>query len=475
MLTKNCRKFIAAACLLIFIVGGALGQTAKKRPNILLIISDDLNTAFSLYGHPPAATPNIERLARRGVMFENAYAQFPLCNPSRTSFLSGLRPEHTKTFDNRTTPKQNLPNRTFLPEFFEQNGYYTIRVGKVAHNRAGYENEIHWNISETQQWFPVGQRPAGEIPLTISPEEEKAPKILPPDIEIEYEATDLPDEAEPDNRTARRVVQLFEQKPFGDKPFFFAVGFLLPHVPYITPRSFFDLYPFEKVQIPFAPKADRADIPPVALTDYPEYNALSNEEKRKRIQAVYAAITFMDKQVGIVLDALEKSGEADNTIIVFTSDHGLHLGEHNGLWAKNTLFREATRIPLIVSLPKRKIGKVSKRMVELVDLYPTLADLAGLKVPNDLDGVSFAPLLEKPNRKWKLAAYSEVARGGRSVMTERYRYTEWNGGKDAELYDWRHDVREFVNLANDPKYARVRAQMKVLLDKNWSEENEKKQ
>jgi uncharacterized sulfatase len=263
-----------------------------------------------------------------------------------------------------------------------------------------------------------------------------------------------------------RAVELLGQKR--DKPFFIAVGFHRPHVPLHAPRKYFDLYPKDKLKFPHEPAGHVADIPRLALTRQP----LRDPDKRREMtQGYYACVSFMDAQVGVVLDALDRLKLKDDTIVVFLSDHGWHLGEHGGLMAKLTLFDESARVPLIVRVPGGKAGAASPRLVELVDLYPTLADLCGLPIPDGLEGTSFAPLLADPDRAWKKAAYTVVARTGgvlgRAVHTEHYRYTEWGGPDAAELYDLKADPHEYVNLVKDAKHAEAVKELRQLLKDGW--------
>ncbi|MBI4603555.1 MAG: sulfatase, partial [Planctomycetes bacterium] len=280
---------------------------------------------------------------------------------------------------------------------------------------------------------------------------------------LAWRATDLPDAEEPDGRAARRVVELLEAKR--DRPFSIALGFHKPHLPFVAPRRYFEMHPPERFSLPREPEGDLADIPRAALTHRPDDLKLPEADRRQAIAAYYAATSFMDAQLGAVLDALDRLRLWESTVVVFFGDHGWHLGEHGGLWRKMTLFEEAARVPLIVAAPGSKAGASSPRLVELVDLYPTLVELCGLPAPEGLEGRSFAPLLGDPTREWKRAAHTQVQRGkvmGRSVRTERYRYTEWGDG-EAELYDHDADPREHRNLARDPAHAATAAEMRRLL------------
>jgi iduronate 2-sulfatase len=428
----------------------AASKGVRQGPNVLLIVVDDLGPRLGCYGSAAVRSPNIDALARRGVRFDRAYCQYPFCNPSRTSFLSGRRPETTRIFDNCTSPRANIGGLTLWPEYFQQNGYFTVRVGKVAHQR--FEDAVMWDVSEDFETSGGGTRCAkdGNGPMR-------------------WRATKRRDEEEPDGKVARRVVQLLEQNK--DRKFFVAAGFRKPHLPLVAPKRYFDMYPSDSIALPNVLASDLADVPEVALTRNRKNEAMTDSEKRKAIAAYYACTTFVDAQVGLILDALDRLGLADDTIVVFFGDHGFQLGEH-GLWGKNTLFEESTRIPLIVSIPGKAAGAVATQLVEAVDLYPTLSELCGLPAPQGAEGTSFAPLLDDPGRAWKTAVFANVFRPastlGRSVRTARYRYTEWGGSGAAELYDLEADPGEVTNLAADPSHARVRDDLRAVLRAGWT-------
>lgn len=418
----------------------------SRRLNVLLIAVDDLNNRLGCYGDPVARTPNIDRLAGRGVRFDHSYCQYPLCNPSRTSLLSGRRPDTTRIHDNRTAPRTFLGDVAFLPEHFRAHGYFTGRVGKVAH--AAFEDAVTWDVSEN------AQRTA---PLELK--QQRAARPPGEALKLEWVPTGNRDEDEPDGRTARRVARLIEQKR--DKPFFLAAGFHKPHLPWVAPKKYFDMYPPEKIVLPATPPDDRDDIPPIALTRTAGDEQMTDLDRRKAIAAYHACTTFMDAQVGVLLGALDRLKLWESTVVLLFGDHGWHLYDHLGLWRKMTVFEEAARAPLIVAAPGRRRGVGCPRLVEFVDIYPTLSELCGLPRPGGLEGTSFAPLLSDPQRSWKKAAFTVVARArgvmGRSVRTDRYRYTEWDDdGKVAEIYDHEKDIHEFRNLAGDPKQAELR-------------------
>ena len=471
------RRGLAFALLLIVVTNSfAVAVTAKQtigKPNILFILIDDLNTSISSYGHPTVKAPNIERLAKRGVTFEGAYCQYALCNPSRASMFSGRRPDTTKLYNNKALNRDNLKDVDFLSEYYRKNGYFTAAIGKVT-NTLG--TPVKWDVLDPRKPNPGGtlavRAGAGEQNLISSLAESKKAGSKKRTggakthcgQEIEWLETDDQDADEVDSINASRAIELIEKHK--SNPFLITVGFTSPHLPYVAPKRFFDIYPPAVVDLPREPLDDRQDIPKVAL---PGCQPLADETRRQAIAAYYAATTFMDTQVGRLLDTLDRLKLWDNTIVVFISDHGYHLGEHGGLWLKNTVFEEAARVPLIVAVPGRKSNVVSKRLVEAVDLYPTFVELSGVPMPGGLEGTSLTPLLDKPDREWKKAAYTQALNDqvmGRSVRTERYRYTEWDT-KEAELYDHKNDPKEYRNLINDPKYAKASTELKRLLHEGW--------
>jgi len=415
-----------------------------------LVAVDDLNTDLGCYGHPTVRSPNIDRLARRGVRFDRAYCQYPVCNPSRTSLLSGRYPEVTGVLDNRTPPHSTLKDVVFLPHFLRRNGYFTARVGKVYHD--GMDGPDDWDVQ-------LDPRPTSNIGRTGQGRNLTGGKFA----FFHWIAAEGTDEDQPDGLIAREAIRLLKEKR--EKPFFLAVGFRKPHDPYVAPKKYFEPYPLEKIPAPEGPADDENDIPSAALP--PVRHNLGVEEGREFRRAYYACISFMDAQLGKLLAALEASPAASNTLIVFFGDNGLHLGEH-GWWNKVTLFERSARVPLIIALPgSQPPGAVCRQPVELVSLYATLAELAGLSPPSGLQAPSIVPLLRAPDGPWHRPAYTVVTRGktlGRSIRTARYRYTEWDEGRQGvELYDHEMDPQEYHNLAADPSYSGVVRQLKRLL------------
>ncbi len=459
-------KLVLVGCLAA--LAATLLQAPESRPNVLFIVTDDMNDDLESFGHPVVRTPHLDRLAQRGMRFERAYSQVPICNPSRVSLLAGLRPEHTGVYTLYTPTRTHLPDAVMLPEYFRKNGYMTVQVGKVYHTGDGFEDPQSWDIEIRE----FGKSPPDEEILV------KGDVAGPRSHTMWWASLKTADQDTPDGFVARKAAGILKDAAGQEKPIFLAVGFRRPHAPFAVPKHYLDMYPQESIELPETPESHLKQIVPGALNYAPPPEPLTDREKREVIAAYYASNTFVDAQIGILFEALDELDLWRNTIVVFFGDHGYHLGDHGGLWHKNSLFERSARVPLIVYSPKMKAsGKSTRRLVELLDLYPTLADLSGLPVPEGLDGLSFAPLLDDPAKPWKRAAYTLVARGqeineharevaylGRSVRTERWRYTEWDEGRrGVELYDHQTDPGELANLAQDPDFAEVRQELKELL------------
>lgn len=452
---KNQRLRMLAALVLCLCLSPVAAQTSK--PNVLFISIDDLNNDLGCYGNTQVKSPNIDRLAARGVRFDKAYVQYTLCNPSRASFLSGRRPERTGIYELLTPPRKAMPDAVFLPQLFRQNGYFTARYGKLYHE--GRDDKLSWDVSDSVEFTDPQERRLHQKRYD-NPPSQRTPDWTP---------LDTPEKQTRDARIAKAIAQLMEEKAKAGTPFFLAAGLNKPHLPWNVPKHYFSLY--QAANIKFQPDLPMHNIPSVALmTEL--FGSPQPASRAEAMAAYYSAISYMDTQVGVLLNKLDELKLWDNTIVVLFSDHGFHLGDHGGLWAKLTLFEQSARTPLIIAVPKSKqAGKASSRVVELLDLYPTLAELAHLSAPADLEGKSLVPLLQQPNRAWKRAAYTMVYHEvgsekieGKSVRNERWRYTEWDAGrKGVELYDHNNDPREFNNLAMDARYAKTVLAMKRLL------------
>lgn len=440
----------------------SLAAPKAARLNVLLVAVDDLNNRIACYGDPVVKTPNLDRLARRGVRFDRAYCNYPLCNPTRTSLLSGRRPETTRVFDNNTPPRTHLGDIQFMPEYFKAQGYFTARVGKIAHG--SYEHQLKWDISESVAGTPLGERGGRRRDEDSTRKGQGVNRQG--GVKLSWTPTGREDAEEPDGATARRIVQLIEQNK--NKTFFIGCGFHKPHLPWVAPRKYFDMYSLSDIKLPATPANDRDDIPPIALTSTAGDAEMTDEQRRQAILAYHAATSFMDAQLGVVLDSLDRNKLWDNTVVLLFGDHGWHLYDHQQLWRKSTVFEQAAHAPLMVWAPGKTSGAPCPRLVEYVDIFPTLTELSGLPQAPGMEGTSFAPLLANPQRPWKRAAYTIVARGrngfGRSVRTERYRYTEWNEGKDGtELYDHEVDMSEWTNLAGNARAAAQQRELQQLL------------
>ena len=427
---------------------------AGRKLNVLFIVVDDLNTDLGCYGHAVVKSPNINRLAARGTRFDRAYCQYALCAPSRWSFLSGLRPETTGIFEFKTLLRERIPDVVFLPQLFRQGGYFTAGMGKIFHDMRQGDVEKSWDFYQDKMGDDAQE--AAAVKKRYSYPQGKRP--------FEWTKLDGAGEKTRDGTTARGIAKFMEDKAKAGKPFFVAAGFHNPHLPWAAPAKYFDLYPPERMPNPKEPPLK--NIPTIAL----KTELTGNPEPKSRAEAMaayYACISFMDSQVGILLDTLDRLQLWDDTIVVLISDHGYHFGDHDGLWAKLTAFELAARVPLIIAAPGHGRGKSSSRIVELVDIYPTLAELGGLKKPARLEGKSLVPLLTQGNAPWDRPAYLMVHHDGvegKSVRTSRWRYTEWDEGKKgAELYDHDRDAGEFNNLAQNPLHAGAVAELKQLL------------
>jgi uncharacterized sulfatase len=456
------RAFLAASA-------APLIAAPRKKTNVLFIASDDLNTCLSCYGHPVVRTPNIDRIARRGVRFDRAYCQYSLCSPSRSSLMTGMAPDTTRVYDLQKHFRETLPDVVTLPQLFQKNGYFAARAGKIYHY--GVPGQIGTNgLDDPPSWNrvvnPNGVDHSKEEPLLthLTPQRKGLGST------VAYYASPAPDEKHTDGMVADAIVQMMEEHR--SEPFFLGAGFYRPHCPYIAPAKYFDRIPLDRVELVPFEEAEMTMAPKWAYFNPKPMMGMTPAQRREGMRAYFAAIEFMDAQVGKLLDALDRLKLTDNTAIVFWGDNGYQLGEH-GQWMKQTNFEAAARIPLVMSAPGiRGRGRACGRTVELLDLYPTLAAVCGLEhTPPGLQGRSLAPLLENPNARWDAPAISQMERRaqsqrvmGYSMRTERYRYTEWNSGEEGvELYDYEKDPREVHNLASDPLAATVRGQLQAQL------------
>ncbi len=452
-----------------FLAASAAPLIAKpaRRPNVLFIAADDMNTALGCYGHPVVKTPHVDALASRGVRFERAYCQFPLCGPSRASLLTGMRPDSTQVLGNNVDFRTSHPDAVTLPQLFKNNGWYSAREGKMFHmNVPGevgspkYQDEASWNHSVSPQGLEL--QTLGE-----------RRKLNPPGVTFGMQWISAGTAAgQADTSAADHALALLEQH--AAQPFFLGLGFIRPHLPFVAPSKFFDMYPLAAMPVPNNPPGDLDDIPTAAKSVRPQlWNDMRMDEPRIReaLRGYYASTSFMDDQLGRVLGGLDRMGLSGNTIVVFWGDHGWHLGEHTR-WQKMSLMEESARVPLIVAAPGRKgNGRSSRSLVEFVDVYPALAELCGLTAPRMLEGQSFVPLLDNPSRGFKKAAFTQLKYEdiiGRSVRTDRHRYVRWEGaGGGEELYDHGADPGEFTNLAAKPEARQVLERHRAILNAGW--------
>ncbi len=450
---------VAISCL----TGIAAAAPQNGKYNVLFLIADDLNCDLGCYGHPLVKSPNIDRLAGRGMRFERAYCQYPLCGPSRALFLCGLYPDQTLIHRNAVLVRDRVPNVVTMPEHFRNHGYTPMRIGKLYHygvpraiGTDGHDDPASWD----KRFNPRGRDKDEESQVfTLVPGQYGGT--------LSWMAADGTDEEQTDGIGATMAVKLLEEFAANKKPFFLGVGFYRPHTPYVSPKKYFAMYPREKIVVPTVPDGylETLPAPAVATLGAKKVNInLPETTKREAMQAYYASISFMDAQVGRVLDALERVGLADNTIVLMTSDHGYHMGEH-GHFQKMTLFENATHVPLIISVPGMKnAGQSTPSLVEMVDYYPTLSELCGLPVPDNISGVSQASAVTDKDSAPRQSALTQE-HDGYTMRTDRYRYTEWgdHGQRGAELYDHISDPAEMVNLANKPEQAGTIAALKKQL------------
>ncbi|MGB8166956.1 MAG: sulfatase [Chthoniobacteraceae bacterium] len=456
------KSIITLAFLLtpLLALAGEKGSPPRK-PNVLFIVADDLRCSLGCYGDSQVKSPNIDRLAARGMRFERAYCQYPVCNPSRSSFLTGWRPDTTGIFGNDAPLRAKFPDVVTMPQLFRQSGYFTASLGKILHagldekgNRVFFQDAKSWDDCRNFEATKTGRQGEGRN-LTGG-----ALKWC------SWLSANGTDEDQPDGQSAAEAIKLLEAHR--DSPFFLAVGFHKPHDPFNAPKKYFDLYPLDQIELAKEPDDRSVDLP-LALPNAKNFAAFTDAERREFRRAYFAGISFTDAQIGKLFDTLDRLKLWENTIVVVMGDHGYHLGEH-GWWNKVTVFELCARTPLIVWAPgARGMGRSAPGIVEFVDIFPTLAELCGLTPPAKQEGMSFRALLDDPARTGKAAAFTQVTRGelmGRSIRTDRWRYTEWDEGRSGvELYDHAddHDPAEYHNLASDPRHAEEIAKLAAML------------
>ena len=440
-----------AALVLAAPLAAAQSVPAQRSPNVLFIMSDDLNNDLGTYGHSIVETPHIDRLAQRGVRFERAYCQFSWCNPSRASLLTGRRPDDIRIYDLASHFRFTTPDVVALPQLFRRHGYRAERMGKIYNygvpgemRSPGFDDPVSWD----RVVYPYGRdTEAFDELINFTPQ-------IPIGVALTFRADDGPGEEQTDGWVATEAIKALERFKGSGEPFFLGVGFFRPHVPFIAPKAYFEQYPLESIPAP-PDSAESLKAVPAAAYRKPLFHGLSSLQQRLIIRACYASISFMDAQAGRVLTALDHLGLAENTIVVFLSDHGYLMGEH-GQWGKQSLFEESVRAPMIIAAPGYAEGGAAPHPVEFVDVYPTLVELARLPAPDGLAGRSLVPILAQPDLPWPHPAFSQVG-AGTTIRTQRWAYNEWGpaGVDGVELYDHASDPKEQRNLAGDPAHASV--------------------
>lgn len=443
----------AVSFVFLLLLGVSLSSAAEpKKPNVLFIAVDDLNDWVGfLDGNSQTITPNLDRLAGRGLKFTHAYCTAPLCNPSRASLMSGLRPSTTGVYTNNNDWRPVIDDALPLTTTFRKAGYHVAGAGKIYH-------EAFARRSEWDDYLPTPGKdpePTGDTGVGG----------------IKFAPLDCKDEDLREWKVVNYAIEKLEKKQ--DKPLFLAVGLFKPHMPWNVPRKYYDLHPLDKIVLPEAPSDDLADVPAAGIKmanpNGDHKQILESGRWKEAVQAYLAAISFTDGQIGRLLDALDKSPERDNTIIVLWGDHGWHLGEKQH-WRKFTLWEEATRAPLIWVAPGvTKPGTSSSRTVDFVSIYPTLTDLAGISTPQHLEGTSLRTLLATPDAEWSAPAITTYGFNNHAVRVEGWRYIRYANG-DEELYDEKADPKEWTNLAGRPEYAQKKAELAKLLPTKNTEE-----
>jgi len=460
------------------LIGAALDSDGKEKEklNVLFIISDDLTTtALSNYENRMCKTPNIDKLATEGMRYTRAYCQYPVCGPSRASFMFGYYPSATETYGYVSGRKNVGEERDSWSQLFKKNGYYTARVSKIYHMGVpgdiekgvnGADDEASWAErfnSPGPEWKAEGEAELVQNnPYGLKPRQGGNVMTI-----VKAEGNDL---VHSDGKTAKKASELIRKHK--DEPFFLAVGFVRPHVPFVAPKKYFEPYPYEQMVLPPKVENDWDDIPAKGINYVTSVNAqMSEEQGKKAIAGYYASVSYMDAQVGKVLKTLEEEGLEDNTIVIFTSDHGFHLGEHR-FWMKVSLHEESVRVPLIIKVPGKEPG-VCNSFAELLDLYPTVAELAGLETSSHLQGKSLVETLDDPSFEVRDMAFSMNNWRGKTYLlrSKKWAYIQYDedAGSGIELFDMDYDPGQYNNLANNPQYADVVAEFKERLQQKLKE------
>tara|TARA_R110002049_G_scaffold4601_5_gene32292 strand:+ start:413062 stop:414645 length:1584 start_codon:yes stop_codon:yes gene_type:complete len=484
------KRLALPVCVIALCVSGSAGPVAaeqtrqSQRPNVLFIAVDDLRPALGCYGDATAITPNIDHLASRGTIFDRAYCQLAVCSPSRLSLLTGRRPDTIKVWDLGTHFRDAVPDVVTLPQHFKNNGYHTESLGKIFHGSGKPSKDPpSWSVPAR---FDVVRDPM----LRYASRKNRQGTGLK---RSASESADVPDNTYIDGVVCDAAVQTLSRLQEQQRPFFLAVGFRKPHLPFCAPQKYWRLYDRTSIPLPEndgypigAPElATRSWSELEGYSDIPQDGKISTSKVRELRHGYYACVSYVDALVGRLIDQLAALQLADNTVVVLWGDHGFHLGEQ-GLWTKANNYEWSTRVPLIVSIPGQEhAGETSDAIVELVDLYPTLTDVCQLETPVGLEGISFKPLVDDPDRAWKLAALSQYPRAnagsrhsghgdimGYAVRTDRFRYVEWRKWNSddvlsRELYDHESDALESRNLATQAEYAAHTQELSEILSGGW--------
>ncbi len=503
---RESMKFIVRS-VICFVVGLAMcTRAAEQKLNVLFIAVDDLRPQLGCYGVKDIHTPNLDALAKHGLLFKRAYCQQAVCSPSRTSLLTGRRPDTTKIYNLEDHFRNTIPDVVTLPQHFKNNGYFCQAFGKIYHD--GLDDPKSWSApsvaanleieTEDGRFFPIhnafntGDNYPPFIFAANTPGANRARQKTPEQLanaarkaaRPPWSAPDVADNELGEGQTADRAIEALEAHK--DGPFFLAVGFRKPHLSFDAPKKYYDLYKLDDMKLasnPFPPK----DVFEPAMMSWgelrgykgmPKEGPVSDEQARELIRGYYAATSYTDAQIGRVLAALDRLKLREKTIVIAWGDHGWQLGEH-GMWCKHTCFETSTHTFMMIDVPGQKHrGAKTDAFVEFVDVYPSLCELAGLKLTDGLEGTSFAPLLDNPKKKWKTAAFSQYPRNGGKLMgyamrTDRYRYVEWvthdakRKIQGRELYDHKTDADENVNIANRPENSELIAKLSEQLRAGW--------
>lgn len=461
---------LLVSCLLIVV-----STAAETKTNVLLIVCDDLRDTVGCYDNMAVKTPNIDRLAARGVRFDRAYAQYPVCNASRTSFMTGLRSEQTGVTDNNTYFRKKLPDIVTMPEHLRKHGWSASSYGKIYHvgKAEGKARDDLMDIGKSWDEAEMFQAtPAGKV---VEGRNLTSGKLS----WCEWGIAAGTDDDQPDGQNAKHAIDAIERLTTAGTPWFVGVGFHRPHDPFIAPKKYFSLYPVGSLPLYHDP-SDMTPAPPLAIPAggfAAAFRAFTDQEREEFQRAYYAGVSFSDAQVGRLLDTLDRLKLWENTLVILLGDNGYHLNER-GWWNKDTLFERSCRVPLIVCAPGAQAGRVSRSLVELVDIYPTVVDFCGTTAPPKLAGTSFRPLLVNPAAEGKIAAYTLVSRGkrgyGQTVRTDRWRYTRWSDGT-SELYDEINDRQETHDLVGNPLHTNEIEMLEKLLEQVGGFSSEKSQ